>query len=196
MYNGKCAQISTEERTRLLALGKQYSVRLRTPRTSVDFVDLIQGKQSFTPEEFGGDFVLKRGDGVFAYHLATVVDDAAQGVNLVVRGRDLLSSTPRQILLHRVLNLPLPQYAHIPLLLDEAGERLAKRHHSLSLAALHNVGVKPQAIIGFLGQLALGQHIGNKTCLASPDELLPHFKLDLLPKQDLVITSAMVKSLG
>lgn len=94
------------------------------------FEDRVHG----TASGFVDDFVLQRGDGTPAYNLAVVVDDAAQGVGEIVRGDDLLASTPRQILLARLLSLPVPEYAHVPLVLGSDGGRLAKRHGAVTLA--------------------------------------------------------------
>ncbi len=103
------------------------SVRFRVPpRTHVEFDDLIQGPVRQDAGSEVGDFVLKRADGPWAYQLAVVVDDAAQGITDVVRGADLLVSTPRQILLQRALGLPMPRHAHLPLLLDADGRKLSK----------------------------------------------------------------------
>jgi len=92
----------------------------------VEFVDAIRGPQSQDVAAEVGDFVLKRADGCWAYQLAVVVDDAAQGITDIVRGADLLDSTPRQILLQRALGLPTPRYAHLPLVIDAAGNKLSK----------------------------------------------------------------------
>jgi glutamyl/glutaminyl-tRNA synthetase len=109
----------------------------------VVFHDENMGRQSFTSGVDFGDFVVWRRDGLPSYHLAAVVDDAAMGITDVVRGADLLLSTARQILLIRALQLPLPSYYHCPLIRDENGRRLAKRHASLSLRALRQQGHSP-----------------------------------------------------
>jgi glutamyl-Q tRNA(Asp) synthetase len=101
----------------------------------VEFDDGFQGRYRQDCAREAGDFVVKRRDGQFAYHLAVVVDDAASGVTEVVRGADLLSSTPRQILLQRALGLPTPRYAHLPLLTEPDGRKLAKSRRSVPLAA-------------------------------------------------------------
>jgi glutamyl-Q tRNA(Asp) synthetase len=106
------------------------SLRLRVPEPGLDaisFVDRFAGKVEHHVALDAGDFVLKRGDGYWAYQLAVVVDDAAQGVTDVVRGADLLDSTPRQIYLQRVLGLPTPRYLHVPVLRNEQGEKLSKQ---------------------------------------------------------------------
>lgn len=102
------------------------ALRLRTGPGKIRFRDLIQGAQLQDVALTAGDFVLRRADGIHAYQLAVVVDDAWQGIDQVVRGADLLLSTPRQILLQRALGLPSPIYAHVPLALDSAGRKLSK----------------------------------------------------------------------
>ena len=102
------------------------SVRLHVGSARIGFTDAIQGQQDQDLAAAVGDFVLRRADGIHAYQLAVVVDDAEQGITDVVRGADLLSSTPRQILLQRHLGLPKPAYAHLPLAVDAAGRKLSK----------------------------------------------------------------------
>lgn len=121
VYPGTCRTGLAEGRT-------QRSVRLNTQGAQIGFEDRIQGPQSQSIEETIGDFVLHRADGIHAYQLAVVVDDAHQGITHVVRGADLLASTPRQILLQRLLGLGQPAYAHVPLVLDEQGRKLSKSH--------------------------------------------------------------------
>lgn len=111
-----------------LAPGKQArAVRLRTEREPVKFTDRVQGEIAQSVAAEVGDFVLRRADGVFAYQLAVVVDDAAQGVTDVVRGADLLDSTARQILLQRRLGYATPRYLHAPVVTNDAGEKLSKQ---------------------------------------------------------------------
>ncbi|WP_332460559.1 tRNA glutamyl-Q(34) synthetase GluQRS [Thiocapsa bogorovii] len=110
-----------------LALGRRARTeRFRTPPGALGFEDRIQGRQQQKVDEAVGDFVLRRADGIHAYQLAVVVDDALQGITQVVRGADLLLSTPRQILLQRALGFSQPGYAHVPLVLDAAGRKLSK----------------------------------------------------------------------
>jgi len=118
--------------------------RFRIPTAGpLHFTDLAAGAQTFTPTLDFGDFVIWRKDGLPSYQLACVVDDAAMGITEVVRGRDLLKSTARQILLQRALGLPTPQYFHTDLLRDEHGVRLAKRHDALALRTLRERGLGP-----------------------------------------------------
>ena len=122
------------------------------------FDDRILGRQIFSLAGCGGDFALRRSDGVWAYQLAAVADDIAIGVDSVVRGADILSSVPRQLYLSALLGSPAPRYAHIPLLLTPDGERLAKRHTAgdspYSLASLRSSGTDPRDVLRFFMRLA------------------------------------------
>jgi glutamyl-tRNA synthetase len=129
-YPGTCLALSDAERAQRIAAGDQHALRLRSDRELVEFTDRLLGPCSGIVD----DFVVRRADGVAAYQLSCVVDDAAQGIGEVVRGADLADSTPRQILLARLLGLPVPRYAHVPLVLGADGARLAKRHGAVTLA--------------------------------------------------------------
>ncbi len=120
--------------------GRNAAIRLRAPAGRIDFVDRRLGPHSQDLAAEVGDVVLRRADGLWAYQLAVVVDDAAQGITDVVRGADLAESTPRQIALQRALGLPTPRYLHLPLVLDDAGHKLGK-----SLAARPIDDADPQA---------------------------------------------------
>jgi len=152
-YPGTCRSLTPEQREEKRLSGKHASLRLRCPEGEAgrqDFHDLAAGRQSMTITECGGDFVLRRSDGVWAYQLAVVCDDIAMGVTQVVRGEDILFSTPRQLFLYRCFGAEPPEFAHIPLLCDSEGQRLAKRHKSFSLEALREAGCRPEAVIGWL----------------------------------------------
>jgi glutamyl-Q tRNA(Asp) synthetase len=143
------------------------SVRFRVPDfTALTFEDAIQGRTAQDVSGEVGDFVLRRADGYWAYQLAVVVDDAAQGITNVVRGADLLDSTPRQILLQRALGLPTPRYAHLPLVLDADGRKLSK-----SLAAVPVDAADPLPALRAAWQ-ALGQPEAVLVEAAAPAELL------------------------
>jgi len=118
------------------------STRFRVTEGTIAFVDRIHGAIAEEPSRTVGDFVVERADGPFAYQLAVVVDDAAQGVTEVVRGADLLSSTARQIALQRALGLPTPSYAHLPLVVAPDGGKLSKREAALPLPDLHESRVR------------------------------------------------------
>ncbi|QIK61829.1 tRNA glutamyl-Q(34) synthetase GluQRS [Leucobacter viscericola] len=129
------------------------------------------------------DFVLRRGDGTIAYNLAVVVDDAAMGIDQVVRGDDLASSTPRQVLLQQLLGLPTPEYAHVPLVLGPTGARLAKRDGAVTLRQLQDQGAKPEQVLTLLAQsLNLTRDLTNPEETVSATQLLERFDAELLPK--------------
>jgi glutamyl-Q tRNA(Asp) synthetase len=109
--------------------------RLRVPDDDIHFHDALQGPQQQNLRQYVGDFVIRRADGIYAYHLACVVDDADQQITEVVRGHDLLDSTPRQIWLQRCLGLPTPAYRHLPLVLDTDGRKLSKSTQALPVDA-------------------------------------------------------------
>jgi glutamyl-Q tRNA(Asp) synthetase len=117
------------------------AVRFRAPDAVIAFDDLICGHQEENVAVESGDFVVRRADGLFAYQLAVVVDDAGQGVTQVVRGADLLASTARQIALQRALDLPTPQYGHLPLVTGPDGAKLGKRDGALPLPSLDSVRI-------------------------------------------------------
>lgn len=191
-YPGTCASLSFEEANRRIANGAAACHRLRVPAEDVKFEDIVYGSNSFSPPDFGGDFALIRSDGVFAYQLASVVDDARMGVNLIMRGRDLLPSTPRQIILFKMLGFETPNFAHLPLLLDENGERLAKRHKSLALRALRQNNVPAANIVGGLANLA---GITPKLSPAMPNDLIDKLDLSLLPKNDIRLPTSFTNML-
>jgi glutamyl-tRNA synthetase len=128
-YPGTCLRLSAAELAAKRASGRPPALRVRASGARVGFEDRLLGRRSGVVD----DFVVRRGDGAFAYNLAVVVDDADQGVEEVVRGSDLAESTPRQLWLARALGLPEPAYAHVPLVLGPDGSRLAKRHGAVTL---------------------------------------------------------------
>ena len=135
-YPGTCRNLSGAERA-VRRAARPAAVRLRSAVTAETVQDVLHGSYTGVVD----DFVLRRNDGVTAYNLAVVVDDAAQGVDQVVRGDDLLPSTPRQAYLASLLNIPVPEYAHVPLVLNADGARLAKRDGAVTLADLSAAGI-------------------------------------------------------
>ena len=143
----------------------------------------IWARSGRTLRTSAGDFILRRSDGVFAYQLAVVVDDAAMEVTEVVRGQDLLSSTARQIWLYRTLGLPAPAFAHAPLLLAADGRRLSKRDGDVSLEQLQQ-RYTPEQIIGKLGWLCGLQPAPDAR---RPEELIEGFSWEKVPRGDICI---------
>jgi glutamyl-tRNA synthetase len=145
VYPGTCRDgIAHRQRPR--------AVRWRTPSGVVEVVDAIMGSWAQDVATEVGDFVLRRSDGGWAYQLAVVIDDAAMGITDVLRGADLWTSTPRQVLLQRTLEMPTPRYAHVPLLCGSDGEKLSKRHGAPSLATLRESGADPGKVVAMLAQ--------------------------------------------
>jgi glutamyl-Q tRNA(Asp) synthetase len=141
------------------------AIRFLVPEETIAFEDLMCGPVVENVAARTGDFVVRRADGLFAYQLAVVVDDAEQGITQIVRGADLLDSTPRQIALQRALGLPTPVYAHLPLVMNERGEKISKRDGALPLPALDESRVRET-----LG-LAL-RHLGIAIDLDDPRRML------------------------
>ena len=192
VYAGTCRNLTPEEQAERFAGGAHASIRIRCgDGADVRFTDGLYGEQHYTNTDWGGDFPLMRSDGVFAYQLAVALDDSLMGVTQVVRGRDLLVSTARQLYLLRLLHMPAPrEYIHLPLLLDEAGERLAKRHKSLTIQALRKEGRAPERIIGFLAYL-MGLNPQKKAL--SAEELLQCFSPQWFPRKDIRIANALLE---
>ncbi len=165
---------------------KARAWRFRVGDACVQFEDLLQGRQEQDLAPEVGDFVIRRADGWFAYHLAVVVDDAAQGITEIVRGADLLPSTPRQIQLQRTLNLPTPRYLHIPVAINSKGEKLSKQTLAPALNTDHPMPELLRAWI-FLGQESLPEGM-------LLDEFWPwafkHWRREALPRH-LVYPSAV-----
>jgi glutamyl-Q tRNA(Asp) synthetase len=127
------------------------SLRVRTNTEEIQFDDEIQGLYRQNIEDEVGDFIIRRGDGLTSYHLAVVADDAHQGVTEIVRGSDLLDSTPRQIYLQRLLDLPTPNYIHLPVATDTQGRKISKQNHAEAVSIDHPIPVLYNAL-KFLGQ--------------------------------------------
>ena len=151
-YPGTCRNLTPEEAAEK-AKKRKPAWRVKVPDETIQFTDLHYGPYAENLAAECGDFVVRRADGVFAYQLATAVDDGLMGVTEVVRGRDLIGSTARQLWLQRTLGLPSPVYGHIPLLTDWDGRRLSKRDGDLDLARLREKW-RPEEIIGMLAEAA------------------------------------------
>lgn len=141
------------------------AIRFRAPDERIAFDDRIRGRIEETVAETTGDFVVRRADGLFAYQLAVVVDDAEQGVTEVVRGEDLLASTPRQIALQHALGYPTPEYAHVPLVVNPDGSKLGKRDGALPLPSLDDAHVRETLAIAL-------RHLGIDVPPAAPRAML------------------------
>lgn len=179
-----CRGLSDSEAEKKIASKRSFSLKIKMDGAEGSFEDLIYGRQEI---QAPGDFAVKRSDGVFSYQLASTVDDALTGVNLVVRGNDLLDSCPAQMALLKSLGYKPPLYAHLPLILDHEGDRLAKRHSSLSISRLRDSGVSSRQIIGRLAFWAGLQDTPKEAELA---EVLRVFSIDKIPRENIRLPEA------
>jgi glutamyl-tRNA synthetase len=178
-YSGKCARLSPEEVQARLGQGLKPTLRFRVPREAlIEFQDLVRGPQKFAAGDIG-DFIIRRADGSPAFFFCNAIDDALMGVTHVVRGEDHLSNTPRQMLLLQALDLPIPAYAHISLMLGDDGAPLSKRNGSRSINQLREEGYFPLAVANMLARV--GHHY-EQDGLLPLDELKRHFNLASLGK--------------
>lgn len=178
VYPGTCYRLTAEQRKQKLAEAhatrKSPSIRLHVPQATIQVHDMLRGDYAQRLDTECGDFLIRRSDGAFAYQLAVVVDDAAMGVDCVVRGIDLLPSTPQQMYLQSLLGLDHPAYAHVPLLVARTNVRLSKRNHDAGLDMLAKRFGTAQGVLG---------HIAFVTGLIERDE--PCSAGDLLKYADL-----------
>ena len=181
-----CARLTAEE-IEALSQKRRPAMRLRVPDECVAFTDGLYGAQSENLARDCGDFILRRSDGLFGYQLAVVVDDALSGVTEVVRGRDILSATPRQIYLLQRLGYAVPAYVHIPLLMDADGRRLAKRDKDLDLTALSKRFTPAE----LLGKLAFSAGILPEERPASLAELTRLFDWQKVKREDMRLPRSM-----
>jgi glutamyl-Q tRNA(Asp) synthetase len=182
VYPGTC-------RNAPLLRPQKHAVRLKVDARPRAFTDRIQGECRQVLAQAVGDFILRRADGLYAYQLAVVVDDAEQGITEVVRGADLLNSTLRQLYLQQLLGCPSPAYAHVPVLVDAAGRKLSKQNHADPVAAQ-----RPQSALLLCLQL-LGQQPPPELAAGERDALLgwasAHWRLDRVPRAQRLPVPAM-----
>jgi glutamyl-tRNA synthetase len=182
-YPGTCKRLSAAQRAERERSGRRPALRLDAGAERVAFADRLHG----AVEAVVDDLVLWRGDDTPAYNLAVVVDDADQGVGEVVRGDDLLDTTPRQLLLQRLLRLPEPSYAHVPLVLGADGARLAKRHGAVTLADRAARGETPADVLAWMARSLGLAHDGEAVGLPL---LLERFRPDALPREPATLADA------
>lgn len=186
-YPGTCRDLTAARRDELIGAGRPPALRLRAGDAEITVQDEVCGP--FTGRV--DDFVLRRNDGVPAYNVAVVVDDALQQVGEVVRGDDLLSSTPRQMLLQTLLGLATPRYRHVPLVLGADGERLAKRHGSVTLAQLAARGIAAADVVS---RLATSLGLVDAGEAVTVHDLLGRFAVDRLPREPWTLPADLQRS--
>ena len=188
VYPGTCRGLTAEQAAeRARRTGRAPALRLWVPEEEITFTDGHMGEyREWLPADCG-DFLLRRSDGIFAYQLAVVVDDAAMGIREVVRGADLLDSTPRQLYLYRLLDLTPPSFCHVPLLLAPDGRRLSKRDGDESLEHLQ-ARYTPEQIIG---RLAYACGLQNAPDPRTPAELADGFSWQRVPQNDIILPEGL-----
>jgi glutamyl-tRNA synthetase len=181
IYPGTCAGRSARDGARLA--GCRFSWRFRVEPGEVSWDDLFKGPIALDPSQMVGDFVVGRSEGGPSYQLAVVVDDAEMGVTQVIRGDDLVSSTPRQMLLYRALGYDHPRFGHVPLVIGPDGRRLAKRDDSIKLAMLREQGIDPRWLVGRIGE-TIGLGYGGP---ARPSDWVGRFAPASVPRGMVVL---------
>ncbi|ANE22688.1 glutamyl-Q tRNA(Asp) ligase [Denitrobacterium detoxificans] len=176
VYPGTCRKLSPEERE-ARSQSRKPAWRIQVPERTIRLHDIFQGDYSQQLSEDCGDFLIRRSDGAYAYQLAVVVDDAAQGVNTVIRGVDLLCSTPQQIFLQQELGFDQPKYGHVPLLVERENRRLSKRDHDASLEQLLAQYGSARGVVGHIAHVA---GLIPEFEPLTPEELLPRASFDNL----------------
>lgn len=175
IYSGHCRPSAQPPFAKIDAPG---ATRLYVPDEIIGFEDVVFGHQESNLAKDCGDFILRRADGAWAYQLAVVVDDADMGVGEVVRGSDLLLSTAQQIYLYRLMGVQPPRFAHLPLLCNEAGQRLSKRDSSMNMAELRK-RYTPRQLTGLLASIA---GIVPKSSDCTPQQLIDVFNWHSVPQ--------------
>jgi glutamyl-tRNA synthetase len=179
-YPGTCRGLSPAEAGRLEGQGRRPSLRFRAPDRELCFEDALHGLVCRRSD----DFVVRRADGLHAYQLAVVVDDIEMAVEEVIRGDDLLDSTPRQLLLYEALGAKPPRFAHVPLALGPDGQRLGKRHGSVTIRAMREAGCSAAQLVG---RLAATLGLCEPGAEVQPQDLLPAFAFERLPRKPTIL---------
>ncbi len=186
IYAGTCRTLTPAQRASKV---RAPSLRIRVPKQTISFTDGLQGMQSMDLQQEWGDFILRRSDGVAAYQLAVVADDGEAGVTQVVRGRDLLTSTPPQLSRYELLDLTPPLFYHVPMLLSPSGCRLSKRDRALDLGILQLYHT-PEEILGFLAYIC---GLLPKQEKISARELLSVFSWEKVQREDIVLSGQFLQ---
>ena len=181
-YSGKCANLSKEETEKLLKEGTPSVIRFKVEPKKVKFHDEIRGTVEFDTALFG-DTVIAKNINSPLYNFSVVIDDNAMKISHVIRGEEHLSNTPRQILLLEALNMPIPKYAHLPLILAPDKTKLSKRKHGeqVSVSFYKSAGYLPEAMINFLAMV--GWNPGTEQEIFSMEELIEKFDITKVQKK-------------
>jgi glutamyl-tRNA synthetase len=179
IYSGKCRNLTSEEREKYEAEGRKPSVRLRVDDKLITVHDLVKGDVEFRTGILG-DFIIVRPNGMPMYNYASAMDDITMKTSHIIRADEHLANTPKQILVYQALNCPLPEFAHVPLVLGKKGEKLSKRHGATSVEEYRKQGYVPEAMINYL--VRLGWSYDDQEEVFSVNELIEKFTLERVGK--------------
>lgn len=183
-YSGRCRHLSQADRERFIAEGRKPTVRFRVPENQqIVFKDMVRDTVSFESNGVG-DFVIVKSDGIPVYNYAVVLDDALMKITHVIRAEEHLSNTPRQVLIYQALELPLPQFGHISLILGKDRTKMSKRHGATSVEQYKNLGYLPEGIVNFLA--LLGWAPPGEEEIFNQQELIKQFSMDRVAKNPAV----------
>lgn len=178
-YSGKCSQLASKTVKDYLSEGRKYIIRFRMPAKKLKFNDLIRGELEFDTSLIG-DFAIAKNLETPLYNFAVVVDDFEMRISHTIRGEDLLPNTPKQILIQETLNLPTPQYAHLPLILGPDRSKLSKRHGAGAMKDYRKMGYLPETLVNFMA--FLGWNPGEEREIYSLPSLIKEFSLERVQK--------------
>lgn len=183
-YSGKCRNLNASERAEREAAGIKPVLRFRVPeKTEFVVEDMVRGRVVFHSDN-EGDFIIIKSDGIPTYNFAVVIDDFLMGVTHIVRAEEHLSNTPRQLMIYQALQFPIPQFAHISLILGEDRQKMSKRHGATSLIQYREMGYLPEALFNFLA--LLGWSPEGEEEILSPDEIAAAFSLERVSRSPAV----------
>jgi glutamyl-tRNA synthetase len=192
VYQGKCRNLSADDKKKFESKGRKPTVRFRVPdNESIKVNDLIKGEIVFNSENIGGDFIIVRSDGHPIYNYIVIIDDMLMNITHVIRGEDHLSNTPKQICIAKALNLPSPQYAHLPLILGSDRSKLSKRHGITSVELYRKEGYLPESLMNYLSTLGWASDTGEE--ILSIDQISSQFELSSLGKSAAVFDFQKLK---
>jgi glutamyl-tRNA synthetase len=182
-YDNRCRHLTKDDIAGRLAQGQKYAIRFKLSTGRVAFKDLVMSDIRIDLSETESDFVIMKSDGFPTYHLANVIDDRYMQITHVMRGIEWLHSTPKHLMLYAALGWNSPQFAHMPLILNQGGGKLSKRHEHVNLEALKNSGVRPEAILNYLASIGGGFDLElsrNNSEIYSMQQLIDAFDVHLI----------------
>lgn len=182
-YDNRCRQLSEKEVQDKLANGQKYAIRFKLQQGPIEFEDLVMNNIKIDLSETESDFIIMKSDNYPTYHLANVIDDKHMQISHVLRGIEWLHSTPKHLMLYSALNWKAPFYAHLPLILNQGGGKLSKRHEHVNLEALKANGYQPASILNYLASIGGGFNLDlsrNNSEIYTIDQLINAFDVNLI----------------